>query len=272
MSDPGYGRVQVAEPLAHLSHIHRYDGASPLKEVDHEPPMGVLDQSDLHAQGIYCSQFIPGAGDPDALGSCTANATTVHLSDLLPEAAFLKAAGVQSYADTVGGETFSIRFYNACTDQTGQSGTEWPPTDCGSSGPYIYSEAKAQGLVTSQRIAQHAQDVVSLLQSGTVLCGQPFLKAWESPDANGFIDGDGSLSTLTHMLTGGVAGGHETCWSSIEKLAFDGLGRVNPAGTVIRARNSWSASWGDHGSYRFHLSTFVALSHWCDFRQLGAAA
>jgi hypothetical protein len=43
---------------------------------------------------------------------------------------------------------------------------------------------------------------------------------------------------------------------------------VIPDKTIVRFRNSWTEGWGDHGSYRAHLSTYIALGAYCDFRRL----
>ncbi len=262
-----YGRFQVPEAPSALLRVHLHKD-TPLKTVDHEPKVDVLDQEDLFAQDIHVSQFIPGAKDVDALGSCTANATTSALSNCLSETDFLALIKASSYASTVAAEEWAIKFYHACTDQTGDPSTEWPPTDCGSSGPYVVQECQRMGLVAGDQIATGAQNLVSLMQINGVLAGIPFLAAWEDPNAAGFVDGDGSLATLESQIRQGVAGGHEIYLSAVEKLDLTETGVVLPHSTVIRFRNSWSASWGDHGSGRFHLSTLVALASHCDFRQL----
>jgi len=264
VSAPCYGRYQTAEPYATLAKIHRHV-SGPLKVAHHEPKVGVLDQSDLQAQGIDVSTFIPGAAKGvDALGSCTANATTAALSGILSESDFLGTAKIASYSDVIGAEKFAIEFYHACTDQTGDTSTEWPPTDCGSSGPYIVDELESMKLVTGDKIANTATDIVSLLQTGGILLGSPFFYAWESPAANGFIDKGG----IEAAIASGVAGGHETYWWGVDTLAVTATGEVDPAKTVIIGRNSWSKSWGDDGNYRAHLSTFMPIASHCDWRQL----
>lgn len=264
-----FGQYHVAEPIHNLASLHLHKGEA-LHAVDHEPKMAVLDQEDLFAQGIDTSKLVPGAKRVDALGSCTANATVVAVSNVLDRVRFRKFAHCESYQDTVGAERGAILFYHRCTDQTGSRAQEWPPTDCGSSGPYIVSELERLGLISGQRIAHGAQNLVSLLQSSGVLEGGPFLNAWMEPGPDAMVDGNGSLSTLESQIKLGVAGGHETYISAIEKLALSETGVVESRGTILRVRNSWSASWGDHGSFRIHLSTLVALGSYFDFRALVA--
>src|ERR1017187_5196766 len=270
MSSPTYGRFHLAEAPSVLRTLHVHDGVSPLKEVDHEPKVAVLDQSDLLAQGIRCSTFIPGAQDADALGSCTANATVSALSNLLSPADFSAFIKANSYVDVVSAEKAAISFYHACTDQTGKPEEEWPPTDCGSTGAYVVQQLVHMGLAKGALVASDATSIVSLLHQGGVIVGQPFFNKAEEPDAQGFIDGDGSPSAIETLLASGVAGGHETHISAIEKLVLLPTGQVDPFKTVLRERNSWSAGWGDHGSYRCHLSLHVALAGSSDFRLIQA--
>lgn len=263
-----FGRYAVAEAPHTLAALHWHRGET-LRTVDHEPNVAVLDQEDLFAQGIDTSVLIPGAPKVDALGSCTANAFTAALSTLVDAAAFTKATGAASFTDTKGAEEFAIRFYHGCTDQTGEPASEWPPTDCGSSGPYVVDYATRLGLVAGAQVAApSAESICSLMQAGALIVGQPWFNSFMEPDANGFIDGVGGGPALERAIASGVAGGHETCWSAIEALHFDGLGRVDPGRTVIRFRNSWTATWADHGSGRLHLSTYLLMATHCDFRRL----
>jgi hypothetical protein len=279
MSYPVYGRYQVAEARSALLDLHQAPIGETLKTVDHETPLGVLDQSDLLKQGIHASKFIPGCKkDPDALGSCTANAAMAELAAVLTEAQFVAfakkiihstyAESAKSFADVIGAERAAIAFYHVCTDQTGNPGEEWPPTDCGSSGPYIVSEAKRLGVIHAAKIANGAENIVSLMQTGGVMMGSPWLYAWEEPDAHGFVDGDGSSATLERQIAEGVAGGHETRLAAIEKLVLLPTGHIDARKTIIRDRNSWAKSWGEDGCCRFHLSTLVAIGGQSDFRQL----
>lgn len=268
MSYPGttptkFGRYAVAEPPRFdLVHFHK---GEPLREVDHEPPVPVLDQEDLFAQGVDTSTLIPGAQKVDALGSCTANATTVSLAERWQAVLGKLPAGVTG--DAVNDEEFAIRFYHACTGQTGDPSQEWPPTDCGSTGLYCCTELQKQGLVTGYATASGAQDLVSLLQAGTVIQGTPWFNSWMTPDSSAFVDGDGSQDALHAAIDSGIAGGHETCITAVEELALSATGQVDAQNTVVRVRNSWSESFGDHGSFRLHLSTLAMLGNNADFKQ-----
>jgi hypothetical protein len=44
-------------------------------------------------------------------------------------------------------------------------------------------------------------------------------------------------------------------------------GKLDLQGSHVRVRNSWGPKWGDHGSYRIHLSTLEWLGGHCDFKQ-----
>lgn len=158
------------------------------------------------------------------------------------------------------------------TDQTGQPSQEWPPTDCGSTGLYVCDELQKRGVASGHKTASGATNLVSLLQVGTVIQGTPFFNAWMEPDGLGFVDGNGSLSALQAAIRSGVAGGHETCITAVEDLSVTATGQVDPAKTVLRVRNSWSASWGDHGSFRLRASTLEMLGSYVDFKQITVAA
>lgn len=262
-----FGRYQVAEPLR-LETLHFHRG-EPLVEVDHEPPVPVLDQEDLLAQGIHTSQLVPGSPDVDALGSCTCNAGTVSLAGHLFTRVGAQAvtdAGL-SLTDPVANEEFAIKLYHSVTYQTGDPSQEWPPTDCGSTGLYVCHELETQGLIKGHRTAHDVHGLVSLLQGGTVIMGSPWFNAWMEPDAQGFVDGNGTVEDLQRALNSGVAGGHETCVSAAERVAWATERKLDLEACVVRVRNSWGASWGDKGSYRLHLSTLQRLAGYVDYKQ-----
>lgn len=275
-----FGRYQVAEPLSALHRTHFYGGA-PLKEVDFEPAVGVLDQEDLVAQGLLTSEFVPGCTtNLPALGSCTANTTIENVSNLVADDAAFAAAcavigalGVTGFADVVGAEKAAILFYHQETSLTGSTSTEWPPTDCGSSGPYMAQMLLKLGLISGETVGAHtAEDLVSLMQTGNIAWGTPWFNAWMSPPSNAFLDGNGTTSAIEASIKSGLAGGHEITESAIEKLTLSATGKVESDKTVLRIRNHWTKSWGDNGSCYVHLSTWLALASHCDFRQFHAAA
>ena len=243
-------------------------GTRQLREIAHEPTIPVLDQEDLFMQGIHTSHLVPGAKDVDALGSCVFNASTAHLPERLPAAALAKL-GIGP--DPVADEEFAICLYHATSDLTGDPASEWPPTDCGSSGLFVGQELKRQGVITGEKIAHGAENILSLMQDGSIIVGQPWLNAWEQPDAAGFYDGNGTVEDLLRAIQSGVAGGHETIWVGIEKIAYTAVGTIDTQHTIIRMRNSWSKSWGQGGEALVHLSTYIMLGGHCDFRQFTVA-
>ncbi len=264
MSSTKYGQYQVAEPPSSLLRLHRHDGRQ-LQTVDHPPSIPVLDQENLIEQGMDTSTLIPGARKVGALGSCEANATTAALAATLsPQRVAELGLGVSAVTD----EEFAISLYHQLTDLTGDPAKEWPPADCGSSGLYACQYLEQKQIISGHEIAHGPEDILSLMQTGGLIVGQPFLNAWEEPGPDHFIDGDGSAATLEEQIRGGVAGGHETYWRAIVDIKRDLLGRIDPFKTIIRMRNSWSTSWADGGEAYLHLSTYVALGHFCDFRQL----
>lgn len=270
-----FGQVASPAPLQlHRLHIR---GPAPLREVQHQVPIPVLDQEDLFKQGIDTSALVPGALKVDALGSCTCNAGTAHLAERMTAAgkplhnAYLQPAdqGVTLTADAKQAEEFAIVLYHLVTDQTGNPASEWPPTDCGSSGYYVCAELERQQLASSYKTASGVLGALSLLQSGTVMQGCPWPRAWFTPDSQGFVDGDGSADALEAALASGVAGGHETLLTGIPQLALTAAGTVDLGSTVIRVRNSWSTQWGPlGGDFLVHASTLDLLAAYADFKAI----
>ena len=240
-----FGQVAVAEPLR-FDLLEFHDG-SILKEVDHDIPIPVLDQEDLHKQGIEVTKLVPGAQDVDALGSCTCNTGTAHIAERWA-AAGKDLAGLtltggtgairMSGTDAMADEEFAILLYHLVTDQTGNPSQEWPPTDCGSNGLYVCQELIAAGFASSYKAAPNVTDALSLLQTGSVMQGGPWCNSWMTPDSNGVVDGDGSYDAVHAAMKSGVAGGHETLQHGIPQLAQAGNGTVDLPNTVIKVRNS----------------------------------
>ncbi|MGW3195206.1 hypothetical protein ACWDBD_11595 [Streptomyces sp. NPDC001118] len=263
-----FGRYAVASPMR-LDRMHLHRGEQ-LREVDHEPPIPVLDQEDLMEQGINTAALIPGALRVDALGSCACNAAvaslaeryaTVRGTDSLPDIGL-------SATDAVADEEYAILLYHQVTWQTGNPASEWPPTDCGSNGLYVATELETQGLIAGHKTAHGIHNVVSLLQAGTVIAGAPWFNAWMEPDAAGFVDGNGTADDLRWAIASGVAGGHETCVTAVERLVLTAVDTIDAGKSHVRIRNSWSRAFGDGGSFRIHLSTLEMLGQYADFKQL----
>lgn len=255
---PRLGRHQVLDARS-LSYVHHGAGAT-LREVDHEPPLAVLDQEDLHAQGISVRAIFPtahGLDDADALGSCVGNATTVHLAERLG----LTRLKVPN--DATAGERFAINRYHRATQCDTDLAEAYPNTDCGSSGLGSARACKRDGFISGYQHATTAQGMLSLLQAGTVIIGTPWYNAWFDPDQHGFID------AASDWEDSGVAGGHEVCITAIEQLVLDRAG-VPAGSTVLRVRNSWNRSWGDSGSFRMRLATYTRLRSEIDVIQFTA--
>lgn len=267
-----FGRYHVAEPFrAELQHLYR---GVPLKTAEWEIPIPVLDQEDLQSQGIDTSQLIPGAAKVDALGSCTANATTASLTELYKRHG-LGLSGLhlalgwedQFLGDAVSCEKFAIIFYALTTHQTGDPAQEWPPSDCGSTGLYCCQELMNHRFIRTYQTGTGGQTVASMLQNGSVIVGSPWFNSWMEPDSNGFIDGDGSMAAFEAAVNSGVAGGHERCIYQMPVLKFHPNGMVDLQNSWVTERNSWSASWALNGDHRIHLSTLDWLAQQTDYKQ-----
>ena len=268
-----FGQFAVAEPLRF--DLLAFHDDTPLKEVEHDIPIPVLDQEDLHQQGIDVTKLVPGAADTDALGSCTCNTGTAHIAERWAAAgkdlSGLKLTGgtgtiTMSATDSMADEEFAILLYHLVTDQTGVPSQEWPPTDCGSNGLYVCQELIAQGFAASYKSASNVTADIALLQSGSVMQGGPWFNSWMKPDSNGFVDGDGSYEAMRAAVNSGVAGGHETLQHGIPQLALASNGSVDLANTVIKVRNSWSTQFGLNGDYLLHASTLNYLLKYYDFK------
>lgn len=269
-----FGRYHAAEPFrAELLHLYR---GTPLKTAEHAIPIPVLDQEDLLSQAIDTSALVPGAAKADALGSCTANATTASLAERYKTAgrdvtklalpSGLRGVHVSPDAE-VPCEEFAIVFYDLCTHQTGDPAQEWPPTDCGSTGLFCCREAIRQKFITSYKTGTGGHTLASMLQAGSVIIGSPWFNDWMEPDASGFVDRDGSMEALQIAMSSGVAGGHETCAYQLPRLKLTAAGQVDLQSSWVQVRNSWSRSWGLSGDYRIHLSTIDWLAQSTDLKQ-----
>ncbi|WP_435245118.1 hypothetical protein [Streptomyces tendae] len=255
---PALGRHQVldARSLAY----RRPARPGPLRAVHWRPPLPVLNQQDLYAQGIVTSTVMPGAPDVDAVGSCTANAAAVAVSVLLaPDD--LARAGLP-LDDAVEAERWALRLYAEATAVDEYVPYQWPPADSGSSGLGVARALKARGLIGSYSHALDADALASALQRGPVLLGLPWFNAWFTPGPDAFVD------AVDDWRASGLAGGHEVCAIGLETVGQLPGGQVDPEATVLRLRNSWGPGWGTGGDFFLRLSTYVALRAQIDAIQL----
>lgn len=246
------GRNLVRDPR---SEGYTVTPAATIKPVAHDPAIPILDQEDLLAQGIDVTAMFPkakGLKKVDALGSCVGNATTYGLSSLYRgELDTIKL----SATDAVHNEKFAIRRYHRASEKDDLLFQQYPNDDCGSSGLGTCKAAKADGLISSYRWATDAHGVATLLQDEGVLLGVPWFQSWFDPDSDGFVDGG-------DWNESGLAGGHEIYVAELE--SWDDR---RPEKSVIRFVNSWSNTWGDHGSGRLRLSTYARLADQIDAKQ-----
>ncbi|MFH9425978.1 hypothetical protein [Streptomyces sp. NPDC017529] len=247
---PGLGRHQVLDPRS-LAYRRRYDG-QPIRPTAWEPRLPVLDQSNLLTQGIHTKALFSESDVDylDALASCTGNAATTLLSTILTKDA-CAAAGLDT-DNAAAAETWAIGLYADATTYDQWHQYTWPTQDCGSSGLGVAKALRGRGLIDQYGHATTAEELCTLLQTGPVLMGLPWYAAWDTPPATGLLD------DIPDWDRSPVAGGHEVVITALEAVArIDG--DLSYDHTVLRAQNSWSASWGDHGSFRLSLDLYERL-------------
>lgn len=244
---PRLGRHLVLDPRT-LAYQRPYSG-EPIKPADHEPGLPVLDQEDLTDQGIYVSELYEGMENLTALGSCGGNSGTEVAAALLTAQEAL-AAGLDT-TDAVAAEKFAIGVYADATACDQWNDVTFPSDDCGTSGLAIAKVLKKRGIADSYTTATTAEAIARDLAHGTLLYGTPWYQAWFDPTGT-----DALLDDIKGWEASPVAGGHLVTVTALEKVAFHRSGRLDPKRTIIRARNHWTASWGDRGSFRMSLDLY----------------
>jgi hypothetical protein len=252
------GRHLVLDPRS-LAYRRRYDGG-PLHPTAWQPKIPVLDQQDLLGQGIRTSLLAPGAPDVDALGSCTANAATALVS-VLHDTETLTAKGLD-VSDPLAAEEWAIGLYSDATRHDQWLDQQWPSDDCGSSGLGVAKALRSRGLIDQYGHATTAAELCALLQTGPVLMGMPWYQAFFEPSGAHAV-----LDDIPGWQDSPVAGGHEVCITALESAVTDPDGHLVLEQTVLRVRNSWSASWGDAGEFRMSLALYQALRDEIDLVQ-----
>lgn len=251
------GRHMVLDERS-LAYRRRYAG-DPLRLTEWSPKVPVLDQQDLLGQGIRTSQMFDGVTDVDALGSCTANAATACLS-VLHDVDTLAAAGLD-VSDPAAAERWAIGLYADATTKDEWLEYTWPSDDCGSSGLGVAKALRGRGLIDQYGHATTAEELCQLLQTGPVLMGMPWKSAFFDPGS-----GLALLDLIPDWQSSPVVGGHEVCITALETVAADDHGLIYDH-TILRVQNSWSASWGDAGSFRMSLALYQALRDEIDLVQ-----
>ncbi|WP_330339425.1 hypothetical protein [Streptomyces sp. NBC_00557] len=246
-----------------LNHTVTEIDPAKLKPAEWLPKVPILDQSNLDAQGIDVTQLLPGAPPAKELGSCTGNGATYALSALL-DAPRLEEIGL-STSDSKAGEQFAIRWYSGGTHEDQWRDVAYPATDCGSSGLGVARYGKARGWFDGYRTATTALGVASALQSGGLLFGLPWHRAFFEPDHNGFID-------VAGWERSPVDGGHEVYAAVLESVRLTSGGDLDLDRTVVALPNSWNTSWGIDGWFRMRLSTYQTLRREVDVYQFRLAA
>lgn len=255
---PGLGRHLVLDPRT-LAYRRPYSGEI-LKPADWEPPLPVLDQSDLLGQGIHTSKLFEGVGDVDALGSCTGNSGT-ELISALHDSKTLKDAGLD-VTNPAAAETWAIGLYSDASHRDRWMDENWPTVDCGSSGLGVAKALRSRGLIDQYGTATSGLELCRDLQNGPVLIGMPWYQAWFSP-----VGSSALLDDIPGWEDSPIAGGHELCITALEKVRQTASGRLDYKHTIIRLRNHWTRSFGDNGSFRMSLDVYRKLRSQVDLLQ-----
>jgi len=196
--------------------------------------------------------------DQGQTGSCTGNAGTYHLAQVL-HAAYgdLSRAVIGSYklaGNPSNDEQFALQVYHQATVKDGFPGV-YPPDDTGSSGLGVCRALKADKLVGSYKWATSRLGLATMLQTAGCIIGMPWYQAFFEPNSAGFIDADPKWSDSE------LAGGHEVYVEALEAWNL-----YDPYQSVIRFHNSWG-NWGDNGCGRMRLSTYEFLKSQIDVKQ-----
>lgn len=231
---PGPHRLGRHQELDSRSLKHLVEAARrPIKPAEWPSPIPILDQGNV--------------------GSCTAEAGTAHVAALYGLG--YQTITLDGISLAANPQQFAVHLYHAETLIDGIPGV-YPPDDTGSSGLAVCKVLKRAGLIAAYHWATSLLGAASMLQRGGCLIGMPWYNAFFHPDANGFIDASASWAQS------GVAGGHELYVEALE--SWDEL---DPQKVVVRLRNSWGATWGDHGCGRMRGLTYQRLRQQIDVKQ-----
>lgn len=130
-----------------------------------------------------------------------------------------------------------LDFYHQATLRDGISGNTYPGADEGSSGLGAAKGLKYEKYITGYTHGFSMTDFLAALQHQPVMVGTDWTANMFDPDRNGLI-----------RPTGNVEGGHE----------YGAFG-YDPATTLIKFRNHWTADWGVRGRFYMLANDFEQL-------------
>lgn len=223
------GRAVEHDPRS-LSYAIAGQPVSALKSVKWERRIPILDQSDLHAQGIHV-QGDPS--DPDALGSCVGNT----MADWVGTDNSVRQGLTQLADGQAVDELFGIQCYEAATELDGMPGNTYPTTDGGSSGLGGVKALQKAGLCSRYLHAFSVQAIATALQYGPVAMGTIWTESMFNPDAGGYL-----------TIEGDPVGGHEWLIAGFDVDSREFL-----------AVNHWTATWGLDGLFKLKWDQLETL-------------
>ena len=165
-------------------------------------------------------------------------------------------------ADPAAAEAWAIGLYSDATHRDQWHDSAWPDQDCGSSGLGVAKALRGRGLIDQYGHATTAEELCRDLQTGPVLMGMPWHESFFQPAGTNAL-----LDDLPGWQDSPVAGGHEVCITALEHVMYRPDGDLDYARTILRIRNSWSASWGDQGEFRMSLALYRSLRGEIDLTQ-----
>lgn len=164
--------------------------------------------------------------DQGQVGSCTGNAL----------AQWLNTRFAKQGTDRVLTELHALKLYSAATRRDNIPGA-YPPDDTGSSGLAVCKAGVSAGYLHGYKHVFGFKALLLALQHTPVIVGTDWYEGMFTPDKAGLLS-----------VTGAIAGGHEYLVRGCD---------------VERKRiimtNSWSGSWGIHGSAYISFTDFERL-------------
>lgn len=193
-----------------------------------KPHLPELIRAKLLKQAVLWKRLSPIL-DQGQLGSCTGNAFTGWLGC----APYSNSAAEAARFD----EQFAVNVYSMATAIDAFPG-EYPPDDTGSSGLAVAKAGKNLGLISKYSWVTTTNGLIAALYKSPVIVGVPWYTGFYTPGSgNGVV-----------YPSGKIEGGHEFL-----------IRGYDPKTQLFTADNSWGASWGVQGSFKFSKATWDFL-------------